>query len=83
MVWIYPEGDSAVHIHADSSRQGARMAAAKMPESEEMTTSTPEDPAPSSNDVMTLHDLHQRKYFALKQKCEQMQQVGAYFSRIH
>jgi len=59
------------------------MAAAKMPESEEMTTSTPEEPPPSSNDVMTLHDLHQRKYFALKQKCEQMQQVGAYFSPVY
>ncbi|KAK2186288.1 hypothetical protein NP493_208g04001 [Ridgeia piscesae] len=60
------------------------MAAAKMPESEEMTTSTPEEPPPSSNDVMTLHDLHQRKYFALKQKCEQMQQMNEKLvNRIH
>ena len=59
------------------------MATAKMPEGEETPTPAQEDQLAPSNDAMTLHDLHQRKYFALKQKCEQMQQVGACFSRVH
>lgn len=60
------------------------MATAKMPEGEETTTPAPEEPPPPTNDAMTLHDLHQRKYFALKQKCEHMQQMNEKLvNRIH
>ena len=61
------------------------MAAAKIQEGEEKPTLLPikEEPIHPSNDAMTLHDLQQRKYFALKQKCEHMQQVGASLGWIH
>ncbi|KAI0236534.1 hypothetical protein LSAT2_012928 [Lamellibrachia satsuma] len=60
------------------------MASAKMPEGEETPTPGQEDQLAPSNDAMTLHDLHQRKYFALKQKCEQMQQMNEKLvNRIH
>lgn len=78
-----PEGGSTVHIRTETNQQRARMASAKMPEGEETPTPGQEDQLAPSNDAMTLHDLHQRKYFALKQKCEQMQQVGACFSRVN
>ena len=65
--------------------QRTRMAAAKIQEGEEKPTLLPikEEPIHPSNDAMTLHDLQQRKYFALKQKCEHMQQVGASLGWIH